>query len=255
MAAVTQKKAGTARFAPALLAAAALGLSVPSAVLALGGTGDGASSFAESGLGVFTPATVDPQLARRVAERFGASSDAMRFTPAGPTKPAERTVTVAVRVDDQTAKAISVRSAIDAAQGDAGKGAGILAIAPSKYNLGVSRGYQSFAKPASVAGKVRDLSMPDLAAFEPSDGSATEKPSRFQPRIAFEQDDSTVGRSQRTLESLGGQSLDVGGAYRVSRNIDVTAGLRVSQDRDRLAPLTDGVQDSQAVYVGTQLRF
>lgn len=254
MTAATQKKAGIARFAPALLAAAALGLSVPSAVLALGNAEAG-TSFTNGGIAIFTPATVDPNLARRVAERFSASSEAMRFTPAGPAKAQERTVTVAVRVDDQTAKAISVRSAIESAKGEAGKGASVLAIAPSKYNLGVSRGYQSFAKPVSVAGKVRDLSMPDLATFEPSTGTASEKPSRFQPRIAFEQDDSNVGRSQRTLESLGQQSLDVGGAYRVSRNIDVTAGVRVSQDRDRLAPLTDGVQDSQAVYVGTQLRF
>ena len=36
---------------------------------------------------------------------------------------------------------------------------------------------------------------------------------------------------------------------------DVTAGVRVTQDRDRIAPLTDGVQDDQAVYVGTQFRF
>ena len=48
---------------------------------------------------------------------------------------------------------------------------------------------------------------------------------------------------------------DVGGAYRVTRNLDVTAGVRYSQDRERLKPLTDGKQDSQAVYVGTQFRF
>ena len=249
----SQNKAGFALFAPALLAAAGLALAVPSAVLALGNPG-GAPSFAGQGLALFTPATVDPQLARRVAETFGARSDAMRFTPVGSATPKDRTVTVAVRVDDRTAKAISIRTAIEATQADGGKGAGILAIAPTKYNLGVSRGYQSFAKPVSVSGKVRDLAMPDLATFEPSQGTADEKPSRFQPRIAFEQD-SAPGRSQRTLESAGEQSLDVGGAYRVSRNLDVTAGVRVSQDRDRLAPLTDGVQDSQAVYVGTQLRF
>jgi hypothetical protein len=57
------------------------------------------------------------------------------------------------------------------------------------------------------------------------------------------------------LESLGEQTVDLGGAYRVTRNLDVTAGVRLSQDRDRLAPLTDSVQDSQAVYVGTQFRF
>jgi hypothetical protein len=47
----------------------------------------------------------------------------------------------------------------------------------------------------------------------------------------------------------------VGGAYRVVGNLNVTAGVRLSQESDRLTPLTDGVEDSQAVYVGTQLRF
>ena len=41
----------------------------------------------------------------------------------------------------------------------------------------------------------------------------------------------------------------------MSRNLDLTAGVRVTSDRDRLLPLTDGKQDSQAVYVGTQFRF
>jgi hypothetical protein len=31
--------------------------------------------------------------------------------------------------------------------------------------------------------------------------------------------------------------------------------VRYSQERERLRPLTDGKQDSQAVYVGTQFRF
>jgi hypothetical protein len=31
--------------------------------------------------------------------------------------------------------------------------------------------------------------------------------------------------------------------------------VRYSQERERLTPLTDGKQDSQAVYVGTQFSF
>ena len=49
--------------------------------------------------------------------------------------------------------------------------------------------------------------------------------------------------------------VDLGGAYSLTRNFDVTAGVRYSQERDRLRPLTDGKKDSQAVYVGTQFRF
>lgn len=244
---------GKGRFAATVAACAALALAVPSGVLALGNSASGTVPSA-SRFALFTPATVDPQLARRVAETLGVNSPAMRFTPAGSSRPKERTVTVAVRVDDQTARAISVRGAIDSVKSEAGKGAGIAAIAPTRYNLGIARGYQSFAKPVSVSSTVRDIEMPDLASFEPSQGEAAAKPSRFQPRISLEQGQEP-GRAHRTLEAAGEQSLDVGGAYRVSRNLDVTAGVRVSQDRDRLAPLTDGVQDSQAVYVGTQLRF
>jgi len=95
--------------------------------------------------------------------------------------------------------------------------------------------------------------MPDLAAFKPSAG-VKDKPSRFAARIALEEEQ-TAGRSPRTAESISDQSVDVGGSYRVTRNLDVTAGVRYSQDRDRLAPITNGKQDSQAVYVGTQFRF
>ena len=54
---------------------------------------------------------------------------------------------------------------------------------------------------------------------------------------------------------MGSQTVDVGGSFRLSPNLDVRAGVRLSQERERLDPLTNSVQDSQAVYVGTQLRF
>ena len=79
-------------------------------------------------------------------------------------------------------------------------------------------------------------------------------PSRIHPRIALEQQEA-VGRAPRTLEGAGEQAVDVGGSYRVLRNLNVTAGVRLSQERDRIAPLTDSEQDSQAVYVGTQFMF
>ena len=98
-----------------------------------------------------------------------------------------------------------------------------------------------------------DVTMPDLADFEPSPG-VRDKPSRFAARVELEQAD-TVGVAPRTREALGDQMLGVGGSYRVTGNLDVTAGIRYSQERDRLVPLTDSVQDSQAVYIGTQFRF
>jgi len=234
---------------PLVLAAAGLALAVPSAGLAFGAFSDGAVSTPGQGFGIFTPASVDPQLAQRVADQ--ARAKGMRFTPAGSGAAKERTVTVAVRVDDDTARAISFRSAIDTTPG---AGQGIAAIATSRYNLGISRDYQSFARPIALPETVRNLGMPDLANFTPSQSTTSDEPSRFQPRIALEDNDKT-GRSADTLEGLGSQTVDVGGAYRLSRNLDVTAGVRLSQQRDRLSPLADPTQDSQAVYVGTQFRF
>ncbi|GAA4048237.1 hypothetical protein [Parerythrobacter jejuensis] len=234
---------------PTLVAAGAL-LAIPTASLAVS---DAVFAPLDQNAPRFTPGSVDPVLAERVNNRYAASRKALRFTPAGGKAPGSRTVTVAVRVDDETARAISVRSAIDMAENTPGNRK--VTIAPTRFDLGVARGYQSFAKPAArLPAGVSKIEMPDLAQFRPSDATAEDKPSRFQPRIALETE-RNPGRAPRTLEGLGEQSVDLGGSYRVSRNIDVTAGVRLSQERDRLAPLTDGVEDSQAVYVGTQLRF
>lgn len=234
---------------PALVAGAVL-VGVPSAGLAV--TNAVLAPLTETAPR-FTPAGVDPELAERVNNRYAAARKAMRFTPASGKVSADRVVTVAVRVDDETARAISIRSAMERADQAPGR-RGDLKIAPTRFDLGIARGYQSFVKPASeLPVGVSKIEMPDLSEYRPSEGAA-KKPSRFQPRISLESE-RAPGRSPRTLEGLGEQSVDLGGSYRVTRNLDVTAGVRLSQERSRLAPLTDGVEDDQAVYVGTQLRF
>lgn len=240
------KKAG--HKLPLLAAAAAMALSVPSAGLAVASLNGPAVSNSAADFAIFTPASVDPELALRVSGKAG--DKGVRFTPAE-TSARERTVTVAVRVDDDTARAISLRKAIDSVPG---VGESIASITPTRYNLGIARGYQSFAKPVALPDSVRSMAVPDLSEFSPSQPSADDKPSRFQPRIALE-GNSKLGRSAGTFEALGNQSVDLGGTYSITRNLDVTAGVRLRQERDRLAPLTDSAQDSQSVYVGTQFRF
>ncbi|WP_341710996.1 hypothetical protein [Erythrobacter sp.] len=244
----------TKRAIPAALAAAGLALAIPGAGLAVVSGSDGAAQDASFGSLPFTPAGADPRLARRVAAIIG--EDGLRFTPATKLpRDGERTVTVAVRIDGATARAISVRDAIDSASAESSRNTA-LAIAPTSYNLGIARGYQSFAqatKPVELPGTLRDVAMPDLSQFRP-EKERTGKPSRFQSQIALTNEQS-AGRAPRTLEGAGQQSVDLRTSYRVGRNLDVTAGVRVSQDRNRLAPLTDGVDDDQAVYVGTQIRF
>jgi hypothetical protein len=242
------KGSKTARIA---LASAAL-VALPTAGLALDSLRD-MPAGAVSGNVTFTPATVDPRVAGLVGGS-AATGRMIRFTPAGLAERPNRSVTVAVRVDEEAARAIQVRSAIAAAQDQVAGSPGALRIAPTRYNLGISRGYQRFAQASVLDQKLSNESIPDLASFRPSPGARPDE-SRFAPRIALEQDE-PAGSTRLTRDALGSQSVDVGGSYRLTRNLDVTAGVRYEQDRNRLAPLADPKeQDSQAVYIGTQFRF
>ncbi|MEE4204944.1 MAG: hypothetical protein V2I39_01540 [Erythrobacter sp.] len=230
----------------------ALAVALPSASFALVTGGAGESTLEPGGFDLFTPASVDPQLAARVAESGVATG--IRFTPAGsaasPLAERARTVTVAVRIDDDSrAQAISVRDAIKQAPGT---GIGLASLAQTKFNLGTARGYQSFARTVELPSTVRNMSMPDLAEFEPA--KRKEEPSRLKPRIELEPEE-IAGRSPNTLDSISAQTVGVGGSFSLSPNLDVTAGVRYSQERERLDPLTNSVKDSQAVYVGTQIKF
>ena len=238
--------------------------SVAAAALVLGGIPT--ASFALETLGAapkveadtafhFTPVSIDPQLARFVAGHGAGSSRLMRFTPAGVAGHGQRAVTVAVRVDEDAAHAIQVRSAIAKAQ-DAMAAESAVRIAPVRYSIGVLRGYQGLAQlaqPAVLSKKLSDAAIPDLSTYRPA--PVADEPSRLAPRIALQHEEKP-GSEPRTQDALGKQSLDVGESYRLTRNLDVSAGVRYSQQHDRLTTINDrGQQDSQAVYVGTQFRF
>ncbi|KRA80369.1 hypothetical protein ASD76_14410 [Altererythrobacter sp. Root672] len=229
---------------------------LPTAGLALGALDNDARLVTGGSFVTLTPASVDPQLAAFVAKHTDGGARLMRFTPAGVAERSSRSVTVAVRVNADEARAISVRGAIAAALDQVASDAGAR-IAPTRYNLGISRGYQNFAKPepspARISNTLSDASIPDLVEIKP----ATEKveQSRFAPRVEMEQQAKT-GSTPRTIDSRADQMVDIGAGYRVTRNLDVTAGVRYSQERDRLAPVAAApAKDNQAVYVGTQFRF
>ena len=51
-------------------------------------------------------------------------------------------------------------------------------------------------------------------------------------------------------------SLDLASSYSLTRNLNVTAGVRYNNNvAGRLTPMTDDRQDSQAVYLGTIFKF
>lgn len=258
-AAKAERKTGRGRLA-AFVAGAALVVALPSSGLALGLLDEGVALVRPSGLTAFTPADADPRVARIVAERSGGTSRFMRFTPAGSVDDGSRSVTVAVRIDEETAQAISVRSAIEAASDAQVSGGPSLSIAPTRYNLGLARGYQSFAKAPVAAAPVLRADLPDLSEFKPSAGIKSE-PSRFAARVQLEESAETgesrvAPRLTRPAGPAIDKTLDVAGSYRLTRNIDVTAGVRYSQDRDPVSTVPSfEEQDSQAVYIGTQFRF
>jgi len=237
-----------------LLAGAVCALALPSAVLAFS-TGVSEKPIAEpEQSATASPASrpkVDTSLAQAISLRMVAKGQVFQFTPASSETRPNRSITVAVRVDANSAKAISVRKPLDQNQSLSANSS--LRIAPTAFNLGVSRGYQSFSQNGVVVPKMRRVEMPDLATFSLRSGGKDD-PSRFSTRLSVDDRDAT-GRAPRTYDTAGQQTVDLGGSYRLTGNLNVTAGVRYSQDRDRLAPLTDGKQDNQAVYLGTQFRF
>lgn len=244
------------RLAPKLAlgaGAVALALALPSSVVAIGLI-DSDSTYSDLGNAVpFTPASADPQLVRLMQERSGGKLPLMRFTPASSgAEPAGRSVTVAVRVDQQFAQALANRSVADAGAEKSLAARG-LPVASTRYNLGLARGYSSFARAPEISSTLSRAEIPDLSEFDQGD-SAPARPSRFAARIELEQE-MPAARSAEAVERPGDQRLDVAGSYRLTRNLDVTAGVRYEQDRE-LRPLPDiEAQDSQAVYIGTQFRF
>lgn len=238
--------------AASLLLGGAVGLlALPSAVLAFSSRFDAmpVSPIARSEVETITPSALDPRLARSISVRALVRGAPFRFTPAATPSRSDREVTVAVRLDALSSRSILVRAPLAGGEPVSSP----LRIAPMAYNLGVSRGYKGFASSAVAPSALGRVEMPDLATFNAKPGAKAGSP-KFSPRIALDER-ANAGRSPRTFEGDGEQTVDVGGSYRVGRNLNVTAGVRYSQERDRLAPLVDGKQDGQAVYVGTQFRF
>lgn len=240
--------------APSVLISAAVALlALPSAVLAFTSSFEShpVSTVERESIGSFSTSSVDPRLARQINVAGLPKGHMFRFTPAGTATRPDRSVTVAVRVDPEMARTITVQKTNG--QVPMAPSAAALRIAPNAYSLGISRGFQSFAQNFVLPSEIRKIDMPDLSTFQPSPG-AKDTPSRFSPRIALDERERT-GRAPRTLEGNGAQTVDLGGSYRLTGNLNVTAGVRYSQERDRVVPLVDGRQDGQAVYVGTQFRF
>lgn len=196
-------------------------------------------SAPRSNLGGFTPSAADPRLAA-VFARGGLDAGEFRFTPSE-TRQRNRAVTVAVR-------ARSSRSAADA--GRFASDSSAVGLVPVAYNLGVSVGWKRFA----VSGDVARIDLAGQPGGRELAGAAVSYSlPRFTGRVKAVADRALPGAPR--LEDESGVALDVGGSYSLTRNIDLTAGVRYRSERERLANVVDERRDNQAVYVGTAFRF
>lgn len=210
------------------------------------------SATSSSWMSRFTPAGVDSRLAVK-AERKAVPGNQFRFTPAGLNRKGNNVLTVAARADlANSANAVSIRTAIE--KFEAGSGTTVR-LNNSNYQLTASRGWQGFKLPA----KAVQVEQPRLSGMVGKgdfrlDGNDKKKPSRFNTDLSVDK----VGNATpnpRGSAAAGDYALNVGGSFSISRRIDVTAGVRYSSERDRIAPAANSSPDSEAVYVGTKIRF
>ena len=191
-------------------------------------------------LSTFTPGGADPKLAASVGNR-GLSLTDFKFTPAAAkSRPSQIRVAIRARPD------AALRSRV----ADAGSASPVTALTPASYNLGAAVGWRRFAIAGDVA-KTESRS-PAIGNTESAIVGVSYSVKRFTGRVAV-----GAERDERlpALRHRENYSVDLGGAYNISRRIAVTGGVRYNVERDRNAVVADNRRDSQAVYVGTAFKF
>lgn len=195
----------------------------------------------------FTPATRDSRLAQAYARiAAGGSHGGFRFTPTSGSISGSRSITIAVRTD-------ATDTTVDSDQGGSAAPA-TPAITPLSYNLGTARGWKRFALADSV-GTRSPVEAAPIEAMGKLNGfvlPAKESRAKMTGQLASER---AIGTAPATLAGEKVMSVDLASSYKLTRNLNVTAGLRYKGPSARLNPLTDAKQDSQAVYVGTIFKF
>ena len=173
------------------------------------------------------------RLARALSLSFFGRAPIYPFTAAKNPERPDRSVTVAV-LDAKSLKTITVPGT--QAERPATPPDLPLPIAQTGFNLGVARGYRNFAQDLPPAPSVRRIDGADVSRYSLAPRGPADAP-RYGARAPID------------------DHSDAGSSYRVLRNLNLTAGLRSLQDRDRVKPLNDANPDNQAVYVGTQFKF
>ena len=193
------------------------------------------------GIGFFAPVAADPRQSA-LFDRVGGSftEPSFRFTPSGGSS--KRAVTVAIRARSNRPNSLTT-VAVNSAAISAG-------LAPSAYSLGASLGWKHFALSGDFA-RIDGGAVPDDRQL--ADIGVSYSGSKWSTRLLF-------GAERATGENkLGGPdealSVDLGGSYSLTRNLELSGGLRYKTQRERLDMTSDLRRDSQAIYIGTAFRF
>lgn len=195
------------------------------------------SLSAPGSLGSFTPAAANPRLSA-VFNGAVTTGGTFRFTPASSASN-RRGVRVAVR-----ARATTKEEAQRIAD------APMPGLAPTAYNLGVAVGWKRFA----LSGEVAKVDGGILPGREAVDVGVSYNAPKWSTKLQVGTDRPTDVRSRM----IGGDesvSADLSGSYSITRNLEVTGGVRYRSQRDRLMPVEDDRRDSQAFYIGTAFKF
>ncbi len=194
------------------------------------------------GFGAFTPAAADPRIAAAFA-RSGLGTGnfaggAFRFTPSG-NSGGRRAITVAVRARvigrAEAARALALPSD---------------GLAPSAYSLGASIGWKRFALSGDVA-RVESGLLPN--GRESADLGFSFAGKRWETKLDVAAEHSLNDRPAIGIDQSW--SVGLGGSYALTRNVNLTGGVRYKTQRDDPMNLLDNRRDSQAVYLGTTFRF
>ena len=193
------------------------------------------------GIGFFAPVAVDARQAALFDHVGGSFSEpGFRFTPSGSGK---RAVTVAIRARSKTRTNAGAAVAVNSSAISVG-------LAPTAYSLGASLGWKRFALSGDFA-HIDGGTVPDSRDL--ADIGLSYSGSKWSTRLLF-------GAERATgATSIGGPeealSVDLGGSFSLSRNVQLSGGVRYKTQRDRFDLTNDERRDSQAIYIGTAFKF
>lgn len=189
---------------------------------------------------VAPPAAADAQRAA-MFEMAGRGYDGFRFTPSGGATGRAITVAVRARTTHRPAQNVAGATINNITAG----------LQASSYSLGASVGWKHFALSGDVA-KIDGGALPE--GRELADIGVSYAGRNWSTRLLLGAERATGNQANIVGGPDAAMSVDLGGSYALTRNLEVNGGVRYKSQLDRQLN-SEQRRDSQAIYVGTAFRF